>query len=128
MYSCSSDDDDNGGSGSDKVTIKATVKCELDGQYVADAGAKLYLFLNFTNTADYEYQEGTFVNKTNGGVVNHARRELVNGQGLINFEIDPGEKSIIVVESARYTGKYKQSIHELKKGTTVDLGEIKFQP
>lgn len=124
---CGSDDDDDPAV-DDKVEIKATIKCKVDGSYVGDNGAALYLFKDFTDYVNYEYKNGTYVHKTSGAVVNHTQKATANADGVVTMKVNWGQYSLVVWESAKYPGKFGQNVYEIKKGENITISEIYFEP
>ena len=125
--SCSSDDpsDDD----SDKITISATIKCKSGDTYIPDVGAGLYLFKDFRDYINYDYQNGTYVNKSTGEVRNHTQKAVANAEGVATMKVGYGQYSLVVWESAKYPGKYAQNIYLIEKGQEpIHISEIYFAP
>lgn len=130
LYSCSSDDDETEPQGSGaKVKITATMKCKADNNYVPDVGASLYIFQDFTDYVNYEYKNGTYVHKTSGSVVKHTQKAIAGSDGVASLEVNGGQHSLVVWESAKYQGKYGQNVYEIKKGNKpINISDINFAP
>lgn len=123
---CSDNDDDEDNDG---VIVSATILCKSGDSYVPDIGASLYLFRDFNDYTDYEYENGTYVNKITGDVRQHTKKVTANSDGVATMNVGYGHYSFIVWESAKYPGKYGQNRYLIEKGgKPIHISEIYFAP
>lgn len=128
FYSCSSDNDPTEDNDKDKITISAIIKCKSGDSYVPDVGASLYLFKDFRDYVNYEYQNGTYVNKTTGDIRKYTQKAVANSDGVATMKVEYGQYSLVVWESAKYPGKYGQNVYLIEKGQQpITISEIYFE-
>lgn len=126
-YGCKGDDpvvDDVTG----KVTVSAEMQCKEGDTYVPDVGAKLYEFKGFRDYINYEYENGTFVHKTSGEVVKYTQKAVAGADGIATLNVEYGQYSLFVWESAKYPGKYGQNVYMIEKGKDIKVTGIYFEP
>lgn len=128
-FSACSDDDPTEDNDKDKITVSATIQCKSGDSYIPDVGAALYLFKDFRDYANYEYQNGTYVNKTTGDIRQYTQKAVANSDGVATMKVEYGQYSLVVWESAKYPGKHGQNIYLIEKGQEpIHISEIYFAP
>ena len=111
------------------VSISVTMKCKSGDTYIPDVGAKIYLFKDFSDYVNHEYQNGKYVHKTTGAVVNHTHMAIANSEGVATMSVAYGLASMLVWESAKYPGKFGQNKYDLDEANkTITVTEIYFEP
>ena len=128
-FSACGDDDPTEDNDKDKITVSATIQCKFGDSYVPDVGASLYLFKDFRDYVNYEYENGTYVNKSTGDVRNYTQKAIANSDGIATMKVEYGQYSLVVWESAKYSGKYGQNVYLIEKGQEpIHISEIYFAP
>lgn len=127
LSACSNDDDIVNPKG--VIEISAQMSCLVENEYIPDNGAVLYIFENFNNEIDYIYQKGTFVHNQTGEIITHSIKGIANEKGLATIEVKYGQKSIVVLESAKYPELYMQKVYDINHGQTViGIRNVRFNP
>lgn len=113
----------------DKIEISAIIQCKVDGVNVPDIGACLYLFKDFTDYVNYDYESGTYVNKKTGDKRKYSQKAIANSEGIATMKVDGGQYSLVAWESAKYPGKYAQNVYLIEKGQgPIKISGIYFAP
>lgn len=128
FVACSSDDNDDGGSGNLEIT--ATVKCKLQNGELADYRAPLMLFTYFSdyNQYEYDYTKYIFVHKTTGEKKNPTKKATADQNGFVKItDNQAASNCIVVLQSSQFPKQYKIFTYdELKLGQKLELGSFVF--
>lgn len=114
----------------DSVEVLASVFCMADGTQTPDKGAALYIFEDFEDENDYEFDPivGQFVHKESKELKEHTIQAVANSKGAIKANVGYGQKCIIVIQSHAFPEQYKSFVFNITDNQSyIGVGTIVFR-